>query len=396
MGCHSYQQVFRNRYDEQGWELILQRMLRSGSSTLFGSLVPTETTIDRAGRPMLENEAFLAKWLARVRGPDSTNAHLQYLPRERGRSTRVVVTEYELPRELLAPHDVHGDADGNIWYTAHRSPYVGVLDPDTGIVTEHRIPDKAQATPGALPGTHRVWIDDEGLVRFSEGWASRLTALDPRSGQVVRRFDQCTPEGQRVFQANFAMDAEGYAYTTRGQRGGGARVVAKTDGETGEVVQQFPLRTLTTYNYDNIVTPDGRFWAGGAYMGHRIGWLGYPDRGDLGGRHPNQAVKPGSRSLRPGRQRLVGRTWRHADQDRSESSLHHRVSATDSVRDVLRGDAGHERRDLGRRVAVGPLLAVRSEDRAVDRLHDAGTLRPRSPHVDRQLHRSGHDLVCGP
>ena len=36
MGCHSYQQVFRNLYDEQGWELILQRMLRSGSSTLFG------------------------------------------------------------------------------------------------------------------------------------------------------------------------------------------------------------------------------------------------------------------------------------------------------------------------------------------------------------------------
>ena len=121
-------------------------------------------------------------------------------------------------RELLAPHDVHGDADGNIWHTAHRSPYVGVLDPDTGVVTEHRIPDKAQATPGALPGTHRVWIDNEGLVWFSEGWASRLTALDPRSGQVVHRFDQRTPEGQRVFQANFAMDAEGYAYTTRIRR----------------------------------------------------------------------------------------------------------------------------------------------------------------------------------
>ena len=97
-----------------------------------------------------------------------------------------------------------------------------MLDPDTGVVTEHRIPDKAQATPGALPGTHRVWIDNEGLVWFSEGWASRLTALDPRSGQVVRRFDQRTPVGQRVFQANFAMDAEGYgvydAGPARGRR----------------------------------------------------------------------------------------------------------------------------------------------------------------------------------
>ena len=147
MGCHSYQQVFRNRYDEQGWELILQRMLRSGSSTLFGSLVPTETTIDRAGRPMLEDETLLAKWLARVRGPDSTNAHLQYLPRERGRSTRVVVTEYELPRGLLAPHDVHGDADGNIMVHGAPEPVCGRAE--SRHRCRHGTPDSRQSASHA-------------------------------------------------------------------------------------------------------------------------------------------------------------------------------------------------------------------------------------------------------
>ena len=100
-------------------------------------------------------------------------------------------------------------------------------------------PTKRKPRPGRCPGTHRVWIDNEGLVWISEGWTSRLTALDPRNGQVVHRFDQRTPEGQRVFQANFAMDAEGYAYTTRGQRGGrrqGCGQDRRQDGRSGAAV----------------------------------------------------------------------------------------------------------------------------------------------------------------
>ena len=271
--CHSYQQVFRNRYDARSWELIVQRMLRSSSSTLFGNRVPTPETMDRTGRPMLETEAFLANWLARVSGPDTKHAPLHYLPRERGRSTRVVITEYELPRELLAAHDVHGDADGNIWYTAHRSPYVGVLNPRTGAVIEHRIPAKADATPGALPGTHRVWVDEEGLVWFSEGWAQHLTALDPDAGRVVRRFDRRNPGRRRVLGrgSNFAMDRAGYVYHTF-FRSEGPRVVTKTDSRTGEQIELFHLDRLTG-TYDNMVTPDGRYWAGGTFSGNMVAML---------------------------------------------------------------------------------------------------------------------------
>ena len=267
MGCHSYQQVFRNHYDERSWQLILQRMLRSSSSTLFGDLTPTATTLDRAGRPMLEDEALMAKWLGRVRGPDVKEPPLHYLPRERGRATRVIVTEYELPRELLAPHDVHADAKGNIWYSAHRSAYSGVLDPRTGSVKEYRLPEKEKATEGALPGTHRVWVDQQGLVWFWEGWARQLTAFDPRAWRVVKRYDKRNPDGAVVGQGpNFAMDSAGYVYQVY------RNIVVKTDSKTGEVVQQFPLKKLAA-NYDNIITPDGRYWAGGQAFGNWIGML---------------------------------------------------------------------------------------------------------------------------
>ncbi|MGH2400297.1 MAG: carboxypeptidase regulatory-like domain-containing protein, partial [bacterium] len=135
-GCHSYQQIFRTRYDEAGWRNIVQRMLRGAGSPLINIREPGPQTTGRAGRHLPEEENIVIGWLARVRGPQSTDPPLHYLPPPRGDSTRVVVTEYELPRQLLAPHDVHGDSRGNIWYTPHRSPYIGKLDPFTGAVKE--------------------------------------------------------------------------------------------------------------------------------------------------------------------------------------------------------------------------------------------------------------------
>ena len=175
-GCHSYQQIFRTRYDEAGWRLIVRRMLRGAGSPLINIREPGPQTRGRAGRHLPEEEEIVIKWLARVRGPESVDAPLHHLPPVRGVSTRVVVTEYELPRQLLAPHDVHGDSQGIIWYTPHRSPYIGKLDPRTGVVKEYRVPD----TPGALPGTHRVWVDKNDIVWLSENWAHNLTRFDPK------------------------------------------------------------------------------------------------------------------------------------------------------------------------------------------------------------------------
>src|SRR6185436_2626623 len=39
------------------------------------------------------------------------------LPRPSGRATKVVITEYDLPRKTIEPHDVIVDADGIAWYS---------------------------------------------------------------------------------------------------------------------------------------------------------------------------------------------------------------------------------------------------------------------------------------
>ena len=47
----------------------------------------------------------------------------------------MIVTEWDLPRKTIAPHDVRTDAQGRIWYSNFTEPFLGRLDPKTG---EHK------------------------------------------------------------------------------------------------------------------------------------------------------------------------------------------------------------------------------------------------------------------
>jgi virginiamycin B lyase len=264
-GCHSYQQIFRNRYDERSWRLIVQRMTRGGGGTLTGNGHPTPQTLDRADRPVLQDEDLLVKWLSAIRGPSSQDPMMAYLPRPRGAATRVVVTEYELPRDLLSPHDVSGDSKGNVWYTAFRTPYSGVLDSRTGVVKEVRIPQESK--PDVVPGAHRVWVDKNGIVWMSEAWDHYLTALDPRTGQIIKHYT--APSGHAAGFGNFAMDDDGYVYFSQV----GAAGVDKFDSKTGEFLQSWPFKKITRETYDSIISPDGKYWAGAPVGKNLIGLL---------------------------------------------------------------------------------------------------------------------------
>jgi streptogramin lyase/cytochrome c5 len=248
--CHTWQQIFRARYDEASWRVLVRKM--QGSSPLIGT---GRGPINPANAARNE---IMTKFLARVRGPDSKDPNFQVLPWPQGIENRVVVTEYELPRELLATHDVHGDSMGRIWYTPHRSPYSGMLDPKTGKVTEYRIPaTRAEDTQGALPGTHRVWVDKKDVVWWSEQWDHFLTGQDAKTGKIIKRF----PLGSMYTLnssgfSNFAMDDESNAYETndRGE-------LIKIDTRTGEVkAYKFPKQIRGVY--DSTITPDGRYWVG--------------------------------------------------------------------------------------------------------------------------------------
>lgn len=258
--CHSYQQIFRNRYDEPSWRAIVHRMTAGAGSPL---IVMRD---DAHLRETPEAREKIIQWLVKARGPQSKDAPFAVFPGPRGIATRVVVTEYELPRLELATHDVCGDSKGNIWYTPHRSPYIGKLDPRTGMVTEYKIPP---LTPNALPGTHTVWVDKNDIVWLSENWARNLTSFDPKT----EKFTQVHLEQGGLINTpgfgNFGLAPDGYIWYNWDQS------VVKLDPKTGLILQRYPLTKIVS-TYDNLISMDGRFWAGGPTPGSFVGMVDIP------------------------------------------------------------------------------------------------------------------------
>jgi virginiamycin B lyase len=245
--CHSYQQIFRNHYDEAGWSKIVYRMIHGAGSPLIN--------INERGRWGGDEEARLVKWLAAVRGPDSKDPSFVTLPRPQGRQTRVVITEYELPRLETATHDVSGDSQGNLWYSTHRSSYVGRLDPRTGAVKEYHVPPVEK---GVLPGTHWIYVDKHDIVWGSENWAHSIWRLDPKTEQFTRipwkvREPVNTPMG-----GNYAVDPDGFIWKARDRK------VTKVAAMTGEPVIGYVLKKFAG-TYGSAMSRDGRYFGGGAW-----------------------------------------------------------------------------------------------------------------------------------
>ena len=245
--CHSYQQIFRNHYDEAGWTQIVRRMTHGAGSPLI--------LMRPAGRFNDAAEQELVHWLATVRGPQSEDPSFVTFPRPQGRQTRAVITEYELPRLELATHDVSGDLEGNIWYSTHRSSYVGKLDPKTGKVTEFHVPDVEE---GSLPGTHWIHVDKKGIVWGSENWAHNIWRLDPKAMQFSRVHWKVPEPINAPMGGNYALDPAGFIWKARGMK------VTKVDALTGEEVMSFDTKKFPA-TYGSAMSEDGRYFGGGAW-----------------------------------------------------------------------------------------------------------------------------------
>jgi streptogramin lyase len=242
IGCHSYELIFRNHFDEHSWGLVVDRMLKYRAAAL---LPPRNDSGAMMWASKTERDEIV-KWLATVRGPDSKDAPMRMFPTHpAGASTRVVITEYEANRRLLNLHDVCGDANGKIWYSSHHSPYVGYLDPKTGIVKEYKLP----AVNGQTIATHACRVDPRnGLAWFSAGpWpgTGTLNRLTIATGEIT----QFTPS---AISTNFGLAPDGFLWK------GGVRV----DPATGKVVNEPSPKAPASYQ--TVVSDDGRFVAGGS------------------------------------------------------------------------------------------------------------------------------------
>ena len=165
--CHTVQRIFASTHDAAEFKQIFRRM-----GTYSPGSTPTHPQPllpgPRGERPPIAESQFesVAEWLASVNmsTSDSRSFELRTLPRPKGAATKVIYTEYDLPRKETQPHDVIVDQDGMVWYSDFSNQFAGVMDPDTGKATEIPIPVlKPEQPKGGLdieldPGQKNVWL----------------------------------------------------------------------------------------------------------------------------------------------------------------------------------------------------------------------------------------------
>jgi len=178
VGCHTLQRVFASAHDAEEFKQIFKRMgtYSPGSTPVHPQMLLPGPRGDRSPMPPSQWEATSA-WLASVdlNATETPSFELQTLPRPKGAATKVIYTEYDLPRKEAQPHDVIVDQDGMVWYSDFSNQYAGVLNPETGKAIDIPIPVlKPEQPKGSLEieleaGQKNVWLAlmyQAGLARI--------------------------------------------------------------------------------------------------------------------------------------------------------------------------------------------------------------------------------------
>jgi streptogramin lyase len=238
-GCHEPNYILQNRFDEKGWEAILNLMSRvyNGAGEYAGpNMAPFPV--------MAYYKKELATYLSEARGPGPSTMQIKLHPRPRGEAARAIVTEYSIPVadpdayptddgfptndgtfwSLGTPsalngsrglHDSQTDRDGNIWFTTSEPSYtrtISRLDTKTGKVTDLKVP----GMNGLAAPTHGLAMDKNGIL-----WATMIG--DPRGGGGnLLRVDPATmkyeviapPKGMAGASTSIDVDSKGNVWAT--------------------------------------------------------------------------------------------------------------------------------------------------------------------------------------
>jgi virginiamycin B lyase len=199
--CHTWQRVVRSNHTPEEFVDLITRMQKyytDGSAVSTdhrgrGQLGPPDQVAAADTNPNWGRDPFgvpkkdLAEYLSTINlsgGKTTWPYELKTLPRPKGKATRVIITQYDMPRPDTVAHDLDLDSSGTIWYTDESRMFFGKMDPKTGAFTEFVLPP---VPPGDLPGARDIQVDRDGNLWFPRRIANAaivLTKFNPKTQEV--------------------------------------------------------------------------------------------------------------------------------------------------------------------------------------------------------------------
>jgi streptogramin lyase len=176
VSCHTLERVVKSSHDADEFVQVVARM--NGYAQVSQPIKPQRRVdLSRAANP--ERFRKVAEYLATINLSSGMKHEfeLKTLPRVKGRGTNVIITEYDLPRPTIEPHDVI-IVNGEAWYSNFGEQFLGKLDPKTGKHTEYAMPELRKGFP---TGNLDLGIDREGHLLLGMMYQGGVARFDPKT-----------------------------------------------------------------------------------------------------------------------------------------------------------------------------------------------------------------------
>ena len=321
--CHTLERIVKSTHDANEFTQVFRRMsgYYPGSTPTHPQKLYGDFTRERdRGNDVQQT----AEWLASINlsQQQTWEWQLKTLPRLTGKSTHVIITEYDLPDPRIEPHDVVLDRVGNVWFSDFGQMFLGKMNAKSGKVTLYPVPEHKPGFPvGSLnleiDSHDNVWLGamyQAEIVRFDQktekfqAWpipkewdsdggqfghlAVEGTDVDGKvwiknsDGTFIYRLDLASGKmenfgapkdpvtGKKIGTYGLHSDAENNIYLLDFSAGNIAKIDAKTKHLT-----VYPTPTPNSHPRRGRVDAQGRLWFA-EYLGESIGMLD-PKSGEI-------------------------------------------------------------------------------------------------------------------
>ncbi|MBB6123049.1 virginiamycin B lyase family protein [Sphingobium subterraneum] len=236
--CHSLDLPLMSMHSQAEFEPLITRML--GSYTHQSQPGDPQPLVKP--RPVdPARVAEIAKYVSSINLSSSKDGKwsfpLKTLPRIKGAGTRVIITQYDLPRPMSQPHDVVTDPDGIAWYADFGRQFLGRLDPKTGAVKEYPIP---VVHPEQPKGNLGVEADSEGTIWVAMHHQAAIGMFNPKTEKfkifaLPKNLHTPSTQLSQFSTLNHAVDGKIWTMT-------GGNTVARLDLKTERWETFYPFK----------------------------------------------------------------------------------------------------------------------------------------------------------
>ena len=270
--CHTMQRIFNSKHSAETLLPAMQRMVKyyaDGTAKSNDNRRGRAAMVQEPGRESMETSPLwgstgdakpnisreeIAAFVRKNNLGSGRTTHpfeLKTLPRPKGKSTHVIITEYDMPTAGTVAHDMDIDSKGVLWYTDESDQLLGRFDPKTAAFTEIREPVLPEIPKGQMRGTRDIVVDHDDKVWFP---------VRHRNHAVMSRYDPIANKLEMV-EGNvggqfIGVGGDGYVWA------GGTRIDPKTLKVEGRYSYQGAkvLPPGQNSGYHNVYDKNGNVW----------------------------------------------------------------------------------------------------------------------------------------